>query len=376
MRFGFRSAILQRYIASEFLRAFAAILGGLFIIYFSTRFASYLGQAAEGKIAPAHIFELLGLRMAESLRDLIPMSLYLGIYAAIIRMQRDSELVALRAAGAGHSLLLATAAKVGLISATVVAAMTLYAEPRVEQAIREIKDQTANEATIAGVRAGRFKEISGGKRIFYAEKISADEKLMQNAFVHVREGGDVGILRSDTAYVETDPKNGDRFAIFLDGTSYAGRPGALDYVITQFGKYALRIETRAPADLSNEVLYMSTRDLLRFEAAGFTAELQRRIALPIGACLLPLLATLIAATSNGANWHFGLLIAVAAYFTYSNLIGVIGTLTRKGALSPDFGFWLLQMAVVAVIAVWYLRQRYPQGWRRARRDHLINSRSD
>ena len=44
--------ILKRYFTIEILRSFAMIIGALVLIYFSTRFASYLGQAAEGKIAP------------------------------------------------------------------------------------------------------------------------------------------------------------------------------------------------------------------------------------------------------------------------------------------------------------------------------------
>ncbi len=55
--------MLQRYIMKEVLRAFGMIIGGLMLIYLSTRFASYLGQAAEGKIAAEHIFRMISLKM-------------------------------------------------------------------------------------------------------------------------------------------------------------------------------------------------------------------------------------------------------------------------------------------------------------------------
>ncbi len=167
--------IFERYLIREYLRTFAMIIGGLLVVYFTTRLASYLGEAADGKMAPGHIAALLGLKMLVSLRDLVPMSLYIGIFATIIRMQRDFELTALRAAGGGHRILLVAALKLALISGGFVALLTLFAEPRAEEVIESIKDQTENEATIAGVKAGRFKELSGGRRIFYAEKISQDE---------------------------------------------------------------------------------------------------------------------------------------------------------------------------------------------------------
>lgn len=358
--------ILERYVMREYLRTFAMIIGGLLVVYLSTRLATYLGEAADGKMAPGHIIVLLGLKMLVSLRDLIPMSLYIGIFATIIRLQRDSELTALRAAGVGHRLLLVAAMKLALLSAGFVAALTLFVEPRAEEIIEEIRNQTENEATIAGVKAGRFKEISGGKRIFYAEKVSQDEMRLQNAFVQVRDGADVGLLRSDDAYVETDEKTKDRFAIFLDGTSYAGRPGALDYVVTHFTKYALRIESHAPTDVSNQVNYMRTGDLIKYDAAGFQAELQWRIARPVGALLLPLLAVLIALTSTGDHWYLGLLTAISGYFVYSNLLGVTNALVNKGALAPEFGTWVVQLGLLTVIALLYWMQRNPRRFRVAR----------
>ena len=212
--------ILQRYVLREYLRGFAMVFGSLLVIYFSTRFATYLGQAADGRIAPAHILQILSLKMLVSLRDLIPMSLFLGIFAAIIRLQRDSELVVMRAAGVHPGTLLVAAAKLGLIAAVLVGTLTLYAEPRIEELITRIRDQTENDATIAGIKAGRFKELSGGKRVFYAEKVGADSKALEQTFVQMRTNTDVGLMRADQAQVETQAASGDRFAVFVDGVSY------------------------------------------------------------------------------------------------------------------------------------------------------------
>ena len=81
--------ILQRYFILEVLRGFATIIGALILIYFSTRFASYLGQAADGKIAANDILTLLLLKMLVSLKELIPLSLYLGVFAAMMRVLFD-----------------------------------------------------------------------------------------------------------------------------------------------------------------------------------------------------------------------------------------------------------------------------------------------
>ncbi|MSQ69272.1 MAG: LPS export ABC transporter permease LptF [Gammaproteobacteria bacterium] len=354
--------ILQRYVLQEYLRGFAMVFGGLTVIYFSTRFATYLGQAADGRIAPAHILQILSLKMLVSLRDLIPMSLFLGIFAAIIRLQRDSELVAMRAAGVHPGMLLIAAAKLGVIAALLVGTLTLYAEPRIEELIARIRDQTENDATIAGVKAGRFKELSGGKRVFYAEKVGADSKVLEQTFVQMRTGADVGLMRADQAQVETETNRGDRFAVFLDGVTYAGKPGALDYVVTNFGKYALRIEAHAPTDVSDQVNYMKSSELLRYRSPGFRIELQWRLAKPIGALLLPALAVMIALCSNGYNWYLWLLTAVAGYFGYSNLLGVGKALMLKSVLPTAVGLWLIHSLLLALLLlVWWLMRRPLRG---------------
>lgn len=356
--------ILRRYVTREFLGSAAMVLGALAIIFFTTRFAAYLGQAAEGKVAPAHIFELLGLKMLISLRDLIPMSLFLGIFAAIIRFQRDSELVAMRAAGISPAMLLGEALKLGVVAAVIVGTLTLYAEPRMEELGQRIRERTENEATIAGVKAGRFKEVGGGKRIFYAEKIGADSSLLEQVFVQVREGDDVGLLRADQAHIETEPGNGDRFAVFLDGVTYKAKPGALDYVVTNFGKYALRIEANTPTDISGSVNFMSTAELLRYAAPGFRIELQWRLAKPIGALLLPLMAVMVALASNGHNWYLWLLTAISGYFGYSNVLGVGKALMNKGILPTSLGLWVIHLGLVVVLmAAWYLHRKPMPGRR-------------
>lgn len=364
---------LQWYFIREILRAAGMIIGGLLMIYLSTRFASYLGQAAEGKIAAEHILRLMSLKMIVSLKDLIPMSLYLGVFTAVIRMQRDSELTAMRAAGGGDMLLISATLKIAAIAAIAVATITMYAEPRAELTLIEIRNQTENEATIAGVKAGRFKELSGGERIFYAESVAEDKHTLQNAFVQVHKGDDIGLMRSADAFVETDPKTRDRFAVFVDGISYGGVPGALNYVITRFSRYALRIENNSPQDVTRNVNYIHTMELFKYRGPTYSAEFQWRLASAIATLLLPILAILIAVKSRGASWYLGLISAVSVYFVYSNILGVGKSLIKKGALPPGIGLWVIHLALIAITITLFILQRRPSGIRRRPKQELLRA---
>jgi lipopolysaccharide export system permease protein len=358
--------ILQRYFVRE-------IIGALLMIYFSSRFASYLAQAADGKIAADHIFKLISLKMVVSLKDLIPMSLYLGVFTAVIRMQRDSELTAIRAAGGGPTLLISAALKLSAVAAVIVGVVTLYAEPRAELTLVDIRNQTENEATIAGVKAGRFKELSGGTRIFYAETVADDERTLQTTFVQVQNSKNIGLMRAHSAHIETDAKSKDRFAVFMDGISYAGNPGALDYVITRFDRYALRVVDSTPQDVTNNVNYIRTLDLLKFHGPIYSAELQWRLSAAIATLLLPSLAILIGLANRGSNWYLGLITAISVYFVYNNLLGVGKSLINKGDLPPTIGLWVFHLALIGVALALIVIQRKPSGLRRRPKQELLGA---
>jgi lipopolysaccharide export system permease protein len=213
--------------------------------------------------------------------------------------------------------------------------------------------------------------LSGGKRIFYAETVAADERTLQNTFVQIQNATDIGLMRSADAYVETEAKTRDRFAVFLDGISYAGMPGALDYVITRFKRYALRIENNSPQDMSHNVNYIHTTDLFKFRGPLYSAEWQWRVATPIATLLLPILAILIGLASRGSSWYLGLITAVSVYFVYSNILGVGKSLMKKGVLPPGIGLWVIHLALIAIAVGLFVVQRRPSGIRRRPQQELL-----
>jgi lipopolysaccharide export system permease protein len=180
-------------------------------------------------------------------------------------------------------------------------------------------------------------------------------------------------MRSSEAAVETEAKSRDRFAVFTDGISYSGTPGALDYVITRFSRYALRIENNSAQDLTQNVNYIHTMELFKYRGPLYAAEFQWRLASAIATVLLPILAILIAVKSSGANWYFGLITAVSVYFIYSNLLGVGKSLIKKGALAPIFGLWVIHLGLIVIALGLLYLQRRPSGRRRRPQQGLLRA---
>lgn len=356
--------ILSRHFVREIIKLGAALIAGLFVVYLSMRLAASLGEAAEGKVAPQHIARMVGLKMLVSMKDLIPMSLYLATFAAITRIQLNSEWVAMRAAGMSHQSLLRAVLTVSLPAAVVVGLITLVVGPQAERSLRELKELTENEATIAGVKAGRFRELAGGKE-FYAERIAEDGQHLERSFVQAERGNQLGAMRADRASVQVDPQSRDRFAVFEHGIGYGGIPGQADYVITEFSKYSVRIEDREPTQFSQHIGFIATDDLLRHDDPAFKVELQSRFGMPLCTLLSPVLALLIGAANPRGRWYLGLVTAISAYFAYTNLLQVGRALMQKQTLPAVFGLWPVHLLFGTALVMLLLGHRRMLRRRRA-----------
>src|SRR5207244_5644919 len=86
-------------------------------------------------------------------------------------------------------------------------------------------------------------ETANRERVFSAESVSGELNEVQNVFRSSVQQGKGGVSMSRSGRTETAP-NGDRFIVLEQGRRYEGSPGDEQYRITEFDRYAARIETR------------------------------------------------------------------------------------------------------------------------------------
>jgi len=321
------------------------------VLYISLRIGNSLDDASEGLVAPQHILLIVALKMLISLKDLIPISLFLGVFAATTKIQNNFEWNAMRSAGFSQGMLVKTIFKTSLLAALLVGYITLFIAPGTELKLRKLKETTKNEATIGGVKPGRFTDFEKGSQIFFAEKSSIDGKYLEKAFVqrNLLNGSDV--LRSERAYIENERRTGDRFAVFENGISYNGLPGNLDFIKTEFARYLLRIEVGKVAGFDNQVGFLPTNALLGSDNILYRVELQWRIAPIICSILMPIAAALVALYRVSGSWHLGLIVVMSIYFTYINLLATGKTLLGRGIGIPELGLWPVHLIPLLFIVI-------------------------
>ena len=178
---------------------------------------------------------------------------------------------------------------------------------------------------------------------------------MQNVFVASVQQNRAGVSMSRTGHTEVAP-NGDRFIVLENGRRYEGTPGEAEYRVTQFDRYAARIESKEGETPVPTQKTLPTWGLIVTPTNQNLGELMWRFGIPISALLLSMLAIPISFVNPRAGRSANLLFALFTYVVYSNLMSVVQARVAQGRLDFSVGWWVVH-ACMAVLLVFMFVQR-------------------
>ena len=357
--------ILKRYLYKEILQNFFAIFLVLILIVISLRFVRYLGDVAAGKMTAEIVYQMLTLKLVTSLSLIIPLCLYLSLFMALGRLQRDNELVSMATAGLGNRFYFSTVLKLTALFSLLLFLLTMFVFPWAEKNIDVLKQKANRESDVTGITAGSFKEFSRGDRVLYVEGFNKKTKFMENVFLQVNEQGKTGVLTSDSANIETNEKTGERSVIFIDGKRYVGKPDQLDYSITEFKRYAVRMEQQGYDTTFRPTSRIPSKELLQNlrlnnDPISMT-ELQWRLSTPISILLLSAFAILAVRSSKDIKGSLLFISAILVFFIYNNLLNISHGMVSQGKASTFPGLWWPHLLML--ISIFFML--YFPGFRRA-----------
>lgn len=355
--------IIRRYIYREILHRVLWIAALLLLIVMTDKLVDYLADAASGKIPGHFVFKILWLKMLAMQPEILPLVLFLSVTLAFSRLQQDNELAVLAATGVGKRAQLQIVARFMLLFCVLVGVVAFTAAPWAKNRIAVLKAQAWQEANISGIVPGKFKELSGGKGVVYVEDLSLDKRSMHKVFFQTLHGRSGSVLKSAGARLEIDKNSGDRFIVFENGRRYQGRPGALDYKITEYEKYGVLVEAGEEKTGVASAEIIPTLELLAASRTDQMAELQWRVSAVLACMLLALLGVLLNQYPFGQKPFTLMLLGILVYFVYHNLLGISKTLLEKGRISPYLGLWWVHVLLLVIIVVIYYLPLFMQ-WRR------------
>jgi lipopolysaccharide export system permease protein len=160
---------------------------------------------------------------------------------------------------------------------------------------------------------------------------------------------------SERGFSEYAP-NGDRFLVLLSGRRYEGTPGEADFSLTEFERYATRVQTKEGDEPAATQKSTSTLGLIANPTRVNLGELMWRIGMPVSALILALLAIPLSFVNPRAGRSVNLLFALLTYMVYSNLISISQARVAQGKLAFATGSWLVHGLMLVVLLVLFAQR--------------------
>lgn len=343
---------IDRYLLREFAITVGAATVVLLFVAFSGVIVDLLGEIAHGKIPAPLLISQLGLRSVRSLPLVLPLALFLGLMLCIVRLYRDSEMAVLASMGrsprdALRPLLLLTLPAVFLIALS-----SLWAGPWAERTARVMIASANRSLLVAGLEAGRFRELPGGQGILYVAGLSPDGSQMTSVFVQSEKKGKLDIVTANHGELFFDG-SGARYLRLTDGMRVEGTPGQRNYRLMRYRRNDIRLPEQLAANTIQDATTATTAALLVDRKPNAVAEIHWRLAAPIAAFLLALFALPLGRAEPRQPRYGRILVALLVYMNYTALMlvgrGLLGNLKIPGWL----GLWWLHLPVLA-LALWLL----------------------
>jgi len=354
--------IFRRAVVRECANVAGAVFVALFAILLTTTLIRLLGQAAGGKLASEAVLALLGFGAINYLPIILSLTLFISVLLTLSRSYRDSEMIIWFSAGQSLTAWVGPVMLFALPLIVMVAVLSLFLSPWALSKSAEYRQAMSQREEMSQIKPGAFREA--GSRVFFIEGITADELAVKNIFVSSTQHGRLGVMVSREGTQET-LANGDRFAVLLKGRRYEGTPGSAEYRVMEFERYAVRIETREARAVEESPKTAFLTDLLRNPTDANKAELLWRLAIPLQALNLVLIAVPLSFVNPRAGRGNNLLLAILTFLIYGNLINVSQAWVAQGKLAFGIGLWAAHLLIFVILVVLFLRRIAVYSWRRA-----------
>ena len=361
--------IIFRYLSKEISRALIAITSVLLLIFLSNQFVRYLARAAAGQL-PAHfVLQLMLLEVPHLLGLLLPLSFFLAILLAYGRLYADSEMTIFTASGISQTKLLWMTLQIACLVAILVAGLTLWLGPTIS-ADRDRLIQIGKSASVINTLIpGRFRSLSGGKRVLYVQRVMHDRQevghlFMAQATTLAKDHPTWTVLAAKSGHVDTK-KDGSQFFIATQGQRYIGIPGQQDYRVQQFEQFGVRL-THAALPVKQRIKSMTTKALwsLRHQGLKYAAELQWRFSIPVMVFVLALLAVPLSVVNPRQGKYAKILPSVLLLIIYANLMFVGREWLATGKVPMIVGMWWLHGLFTALALGLFLLPFAKRCWQR------------
>jgi len=339
--------ILTRYILKEILAHSLIGLAVFSFVLYLRPMGRVLEMVAQRNLPASHVISLFLLPLPSILVITIPVAVLVGTLIGLSRMSADGEAIAIQAAGIGRGQFLRPVLIFAVGGWLLATWMSLFLSPMALRKLQQIETSLAAAQANYQIRPRVFieqfphlllylKDIasSGGQwqGVFIADTSQQDKVKVTLAksgrLVNENGGGRMELELAQGATHEFDPQHPRRYSVIsFDETELPVENGA----------------SQAPGRISPSMLppltLLTTLKRVSGERAA-RVEINYRLALPIAALVLALVALPLGVMTRKGGKAFGLMLSILLVFIYYVLMAFGLSFARQGRLSPEIGLWM------------------------------------
>lgn len=333
-------------------------MGMLLLIYAAYSAATILAEAVAGRVGAEFVGRLVLLRSIIAAEVILPTALYLSVVWSFCRMDRDAELMVLRASGVSELRALYSVIAIATVVGGITAGLSLEARPWAYRATYAM-EAAAGEVDIDAMESGRFYRF--GDRVVVADHVEPDERKLEGAVIfEFADGAGIRFIYGESAHLPPADASGRR-------------------VVELHMGYAVEVTELADADRSQEFEHLRVRvapiahdESVRRKRRALTlqelraspdpkdvAELQWRLCLPAIALMMTLVGARIGQGRPREGINPRITTALVLYVVMF-AVAAGGRIWVENGDVPAFPgmWWTLAVPVLLLFSLWL--------WRRAR----------
>lgn len=369
-------SLFKRSVVSEITSHAGVIVSTLLVVWLSVLLVRLLGDAASGSIGADVVFGLATFSSITALPVILSVSLFIAVLTTVTRNFRESEMVVWFASGLSLKDWIWPVMRLAIPAAMLIAFLTLFASPWAYRQIAEYRQRYEQRSDLSKVTAGQFIETENGARVFFAEEPENEGDELGKVVARIRDEGWLSVVTANSARVETQ-ENGDRFLVLSEGHRYDLKPGQTEFRLLGFERYGFRLQGESDttpeairAQAERQIKARPTLQLFSDNNDNADSQIMWRLALPLAALNLALLAIPLGAVNPRLGRSGDVLIAGLVGLLYMNLINLSRGWIGTGQLNFYVGIWLVHAIFfgLMVFMMWRkLRIRAPKSSKRASR---------
>ena len=367
--------IIYRYLTQEILSPFVLGLLAFTTIVFSGRLLLITRMILVKGIGFKEILESALYLFPYLLVFTLPMAATVGIILAFMRLSVDHEMMALKTAGLSYGRLLAPVLVFSLVVALLTLFLTTYGSPWGQKSTRQLLGEIVKKRADLGLQEQTFNTDFKDLMLFVNRVLPQGGKL-EGVFINdLREPENPQTIYAKNGQIRYDPAQGTMILRLFDGLVIRWGSELGNMQTVEFKSYEL------PLRLFGSQEQVSEREMSMGEIkAGIQAEppgskryvrlvveFHQRLALPLGAFLLCLLAIPLGLSPRVHGRTWGLIVGLLTFLIYYIVFTASWRLAFSGTLNPALAPYLADI-LFALVAVYFWRRTLkelplvPRGW--------------